>query len=224
MILGDGQLATAIRANVPEVDWCWIAWDTPVDANGDADTEWVLEQARPYLRALAFETLVVISSQVRVGTCARLEAEFPGLWFAVVPENIRVATGAADFKAQDRIVFGSRRFSKFGPVLKVLDEFSEQILFVRPESAELAKHALNGYLALCITYANEIADLCERYGADGEEVATALLTERRVSSEAPLHPGAPYGGGHLGREVNTLVNLGGGPLITGMMMSNAAHR
>jgi UDPglucose 6-dehydrogenase len=211
VILGDGQLAHAIRENTGEVGFTWIAWDAEY---GQSDR--VMQLARPFLRALPFEAIVVVSSQVKVGTCARFEAEFPGLSFCVVPENIRVASGAEDWKSQDRIVFGARRFSLFGPVVSLLDRFTDRILFCSPESAEMSKHALNGWLALSVTYANEIARLAEEQGAMPDEVAAAVMADGRVGERAYLKPG-PEMGAHLRREVENLIDLGGGPLIKAML-------
>lgn len=210
MILGDGTTATAIRENVGEVDFCWIADDI-----GYGESEAFITTARSFLQDLEFESQVVISSQVRVGTCAQLEAEFPGLWFAVVPENLRAATATEDFKVQDRIVFGARRFSQFGPAIEVLSRFTENLLFMSPESAEMSKHALNGWLALSITYANEIARIAETHDADPVEVAAALMSDSRIGSQAYLKPG-PGLSPHLEREVANLCDLGAGPLIKAM--------
>jgi UDPglucose 6-dehydrogenase len=207
MILGDGQLANAIRENVGDVDWTWIAYDAEYGR-----AEQVLQLARPFLEELPVDAHVVISSQVPVGTCARFEAEFPGLCFCVVPENIRVASGVEDFKSQDRIVVGARDVPKVGPVVRVLEQFTEQILFMSPESAEMSKSALNGFLALSIAYANEIARLCEEHGADPDKVALALMTDGRIGARAYLKPG-PLPNENLLREVANLTDLGGGPLI-----------
>jgi UDPglucose 6-dehydrogenase len=210
VILGDGQLADAIRENVGEVDWTWIAWDCEYGASGK-----IIALARPFLQELKLASLVVISSQVKVGTCAQLEAEFPGLGFCVVPENIRVASGVEDWKAQERIVVGARRPDEFGVVVKLLERFTDRVLFMSPESAEFSKHALNGFLAVSIAYANEIARIAGEHGADPDDVALALMTDGRVGERAYLRPG-PGPSENLLREVANLLDLGGGPLIEAM--------
>lgn len=207
MILGSGPLATAIRENVGEVDFTWVAYDAEY-----GETTRILQLIRPTLRKLSFESIVAISTQLPVGTCARLEMEFPGLWFAVVPENLRTATASADWKRQDRIVVGARQFKSLGPLIEVLEQFSETILFMSPESAEFSKHALNGFLAVSVAYANEIARLAALHGADPTDVAKAVMADSRIGPRAYLKPGGGPGA-HLQREVDNLVALGAGAII-----------
>jgi UDP-N-acetyl-D-mannosaminuronate dehydrogenase len=90
--------------------------------------------------------------------------------------------------------------------------FDGHVVWMSPESAEMSKHALNGYLALMVRYGNEIGRLCELWDADPLDVIAALRSEPRVSSSAPLLPGDPPSK-HLMREVHTLIDLGAGPVI-----------
>src|SRR5438270_236020 len=79
--------------------------------------------------------------------------------------------------------------------------FTSQVLFMRTESAEMVKHALNSFLALSVTYINEVARLCERTGASAKEVAAGLKSDVRIGPRAYLGPGGPFAGGTLARDV-----------------------
>ena len=130
------------------------------------------------------------------------------------PENIRVKTAAEDFLNQTRIVIGSRR--RHQSLVELLSPFCEKLLWMSPESAEMVKHALNGYLAMCIRFGNEIGALCDTVGANPQDVVDALRSERRVANTAPLLPGDPPSQ-HLLRDVHTLAALGAGPVARALL-------
>jgi UDPglucose 6-dehydrogenase len=219
-VLGDGVLADTTRTCClphheladEEVEVLWCCVDTPInDGRGEAKyvrfaIEAALDKYRP--------PLTLISSQVPVGFCAQMERCYPKYEFAVSPENIRVATGVQDFLNQTRIVVGARR--RHQDLVDLLSPFCDKLLWMSPESAEMVKHALNGYLAMCIRFGNEIGALCETVGADADAVVEALRAERRVSNSAPLLPGDPPSQ-HLLRDVHTLAALGAGPLAKALL-------
>lgn len=184
----------------------WICHDTPI-RDGVPNPEWVMGEIRAWMGLTHTRTLVLVSSQMPVGTIKRLETEFPRHTFAYSPENLRVKTAVDDFQGQRRVVVGTRQPSEYvvNLLTTVFKPFTRRIMLMSPESAEMVKHALNGFLGLQIAYINEIARVCEVVGADAEEVAEALLCERRISPHAPLKPGAPFGGGHLTRDILTLI-------------------
>jgi len=220
-VLGDGCLAETTRTcclpyhelvdEQVEVLWCCV--DTPInDGRGEAKyVRFAIEAALDKFRP----PLTLISSQVPVGFCAQMERCYPKYQFAVSPENIRVKTAVDDFLSQTRIVIGSRKWHD--PALEaLLSPFCDRLLWMSPESAEMVKHALNGYLAMCIRFGNEIGALCETVGADAEAVVAALRAERRVSNSAPLLPGDPPSM-HLLRDAHTLAALGGGPIARALL-------
>jgi UDPglucose 6-dehydrogenase len=102
-------------------------------------------------------------------------------------------------------------------------------MFMRTESAEMVKHALNSFLALSVTFINEVALLCEHVGADAKEVSAGLKSEPRIGPRAYLQPGGPFAGGTLARDVVTLIKLGAAEgqllsLIPAIKQSNDLHR
>lgn len=214
-ILGEETLAAATFACCKEhfdvttypcfdSDVIWFCHDTPIGADDKPDSEWVIDRIREKLVDLKPGPLILVSSQMPVGTTAKLEQEFPEHFFAHQPENIRVKTAVTDFQQQARVVVGVRS-GKFDEVLQQLfAPFTDNLIITTPETAECVKHFLNCYLGMSIAFANEMARVCKVVGADATIVAKALRTERRISPNAPLLPGAPYGGGHLARDIYTV--------------------
>lgn len=236
-VLGEHWLANAIRANIRKAvenrilmddprsfSDCliWIAYDTPVKQDGAADAEAVLSLIRAALapREYVANTRVLLSSQLPVGTCAALEAEFPEYLFAVHPENNRAAYAVSDFASQGRTVIGTRHLDDHQFYADLFRPFTKRMIFMSPESAEMVKHGLNGFLALSVTYANELARLAAAHGANASDVAEAIMSDKRIGHGAYLRPG-PQMGPHLMREVHNLIKLGGGPLIQAMVNTDS---
>lgn len=191
-----------------EADVLWVTYDTPVNDADESDTGYVLERVRKALPHLRPGTLVLVSAQLPVGTIAGLEREFPQLRFACSPENLRLGRAIDAFEKGDRAVVGIRDDTT-KPLLETLfAPFTPRVIFMRTESAEMVKHALNSFLAASITFINEIARVCEHVGADASEVTAGLKSEPRIGPRAYLGAGGPFAGGTLARDVVTLSRLG----------------
>jgi UDPglucose 6-dehydrogenase len=189
----------------------------------------VLNHLRRALEHLPKGALVLISSQLPVGTCAQLEKEFPQFHFACSPENLRLGKAIDSFEKADRAIVGLRDEAKKPLLEKLFAPFTSQVLFMRTESAEMVKHALNSFLALSITFINEIARLSEQVGADAKEVSQGLKSEPRIGQKAYLGPGGPFAGGTLARDVVTLTKLAQArgetiSVIPAIKQSNDLHR
>ena len=231
--LASGRLrftADAITA-CAEADLLWVAYDTPVDDDDRADVECVLGQVRRCMPALRRGALVLLSSQLPVGTCRQLEDELLGLGyrFACSPENLCLGDAIAIFEKPDRVIIGYRDAQARAELELLFRPFSSEIVWMRPESAEMTKHSINSFLALSITFINELARLCEAVGADAKEVELGLKSERRIGPRAYLAPSGAFSGGTLARDVMTLISLGerhGSPLdvIEAIRRSNDRHR
>lgn len=215
-VYGNGTLAHTIRKAcmlahchvfdpTPRTKVAWMADDVPLyeDRAEYAQVMIWIHQRMPAIRP---QTLVVVSSQMPVGTIAQLERAYPNHTFAYVPENIRVDHAEADWARQARIVVGLRHQTPMHLAFleTLLLPWTPQILWMTPESAEMVKHALNAWLGMNIAFINEIARIAGAVGADADDIASGLLTERRVGPAAPLHPGAPFGKGHLARDLQLL--------------------
>lgn len=219
-ILGTGTLAAAIRHHIknlpPHIVFC--AWDTPIGAGGKPDSGWVIYELDRYLDELHKGDslkIVVITSQLPVGTCAAFEKMFPMHRFVVYPENVRAAHAVDDFYKQPRIVLGSRHGIEANAIRLILEPFTSQFIITDPETAEMVKHGLNGFLAVSITYAHELAELAKKHGANPDVLAAALMSDPRIGQKAYLKPAGGMGA-HLTREVHNLIELGGGKLINAM--------
>jgi UDPglucose 6-dehydrogenase len=205
--------ADASRA-VADAEVVWITFDTPVDEQDRADPEAVLRHVESLLPHLAFGALVLVSSQLPVGSVGRLEqactavAGKGGIEFACCPENLRLGKAIEVFMHADRFVVGVRRASAKVKVEQLLVPLQARIEWMRVESAEMTKHAINAFLAVSVAFANEIGTLCEAVGADAREVARGLKTDVRIGSRAYVAPGAAFAGGTLARDLVFLDTVG----------------
>jgi UDPglucose 6-dehydrogenase len=210
-------------------DILWLTYDTPVNDHDESDVEFVLGNLRRALPHLPKGALVLISAQLPVGTCKKLEKEFPQFHFACSPENLRLGKAIESFEKAERVIVGVRDETKKPLLEKLFAPFTPQIIFMRTESAEMVKHALNSFLALSITFINEVARLCEHTGADAKEVSVGLKSEPRIGPKAYLGPGGPFAGGTLARDVVTLTKLAAAngekiSVIPAIKQSNDLHR
>jgi UDPglucose 6-dehydrogenase len=227
--LGRLGFSTDPKVVCPPADVLWVCYDTPVNDRDESDVAFVLNNIRLALKCFRWGKMVIISSQLPVGTCAQLEKEFPHHRFACVPENLRLGKAIDSFEKAERAVVGIRHAEDRALFEILFAPFTSQIVFMRTESAEMVKHALNSFLALSITFINEIARLCEHVGADGKEVSAGLKSEPRIGPKAYLSPGGPFAGGTLARDVVTLTKLAEAKhesisVIPAIQQSNDLHR
>jgi UDPglucose 6-dehydrogenase len=223
------SFTTDAKAACANADVLWLCYDTPVNENDESDVESVLGNLRKALPHLPKGALVLVSAQLPVGTCAKLEKEFSQFHFACSPENLRLGKAIDSFEKAERVIVGIRSDAKKAVLEKLFTPFTPQILFMRTESAEMVKHALNSFLALSITFINEVARLCEHTGADAKEVSTGLKSEPRIGPKAYLGPGGPFAGGTLARDVVTLTKIAKAKgekisVIPAIKHSNDLHR
>jgi UDPglucose 6-dehydrogenase len=223
------SFTTDANAACANADILWVCYDTPVNDNDESDVDFVLANLRRTLPHLRKGAIVLISSQMPVGTCARLEKEFPQFQFACSPENLRLGKAIDAFEKADRVIVGIRNDVPKPLLEELFKPVTARILFMRTESAEMVKHALNAFLALSITYINEVARLCEHTGADAAEVSAGLKSEPRIGPKAYLGPGGPFAGGTLARDVVTLTKIAETKgekifLIPAIKQSNDQHR
>ena len=209
---GSLSFTTDLAFAVGKADTIYIAFDTPVDKDDKVDlspVENALSSATPYMKD---GQLVIVSSQVPVGTCRRLHAKISKagkkVGFCYTPENLRLGTAIEVFMKPERIVFGVSDISLKNRLEEVFDGVSGERIYMNLESAEMVKHAMNSYLATMISFSGEISNLCEQTGANAVLVMDALKKEKRVSPHAPLSPGLGFGGGTLARDLQILRGIG----------------
>jgi len=223
------SFTTDPRSACAGADVLWLTYDTPVNEHDESDVEPVLDNLRRAMPHLPAGALVLISAQLPVGNCATLEKEFPQFHFACSPENLRLGKAIDAFEKAERAIVGIRTDAKKALLDELFQPFAARTIFMRTESAEMVKHALNSFLALSVTFINEIARLCEHTGADAKEVSIGLKSEARIGPKAYLGPGGPFAGGTLARDVVTLAKLAEAKgekisVIPAIKQSNDLHR
>ena len=201
-----------LPAALKDAEAVFIAVGTPTRrGDGHADLTYVYAAAEQIAQALTAPTVIVTKSTVPVGTGRRI-AEImrrvrPDLDFDVAsnPEFLREGNAIGDFMRPDRVVIGCES-QRARDVLSRLYQIDAPIMFTGIETAELIKYAANAFLAMKVTYINEMADLCERLGADIRDVARGIGLDGRIGPKF-LHPGPGYGGSCFPKDTLALVRI-----------------
>lgn len=199
---------------VSEADVVFLAVGTPMRrGDGYADLSHVfsaVEDLAPHLNGF---TVITTKSTVPVSTSREIERRLkehrPDADVAICsnPEFLREGSAIQDFTHPDRVLVGTdsaRAREVMEKLYKPLALRGSPVMFVSRESAELAKYAANAFLAMKISFINEIADLCEHVGANVQEVASAIGRDRRIGDKF-LHPGPGYGGSCFPKDVSALI-------------------
>src|SRR5215204_3146652 len=211
------DFTTDLAMPVAEADAVFIAVGTPSRrGDGHADLSYVYAAAREIAAAVDGFTVIITKSTVPVGTGDEVERiireKRPDAECAVVsnPEFLREGAAIADFKRPDRIVIGTddeRAKSVMSELYRPLYLNQAPLLVTSRRTAELTKYAANAFLATKITFINEIADLCERVGANVQDVARGIGLDNRIGSKF-LHAGPSYGGSCFPKDTLALIKTG----------------
>lgn len=229
------KFSTSPHEALAEAELLWVAYDTPVNEDDEANVEFVVAQIVFVLPHLNAKTTVLVSSQLPAGSIRRLEQiasdSYPTkeISFAYSPENLRLGKALEVFLKPDRIVVGVRSHQDKARIAPALELITDRVEWMSIESAEMTKHAINAFLATSVVFANELASICEMVGADAKEVEKGMRTEFRIGPKAYLSPGGPFAGGTLARDVEYLKRIGfaGGiatPLLEAIRISNDQHK
>jgi UDPglucose 6-dehydrogenase len=205
---------TDLKAAVAGADAVFIAVGTPSRrGDGHADLSYVHAAAEEIAAAITDYTVIVTKSTVPVGTGREVEAIIrrvrPDADFDVCsnPEFLREGAAINDFMRPDRVVIGAdndRARQVMRELYRPLHLIETPIVFTSLETSELTKYAANTFLATKITFINEIADLCEKVGADVHDVAKGIGLDGRIGGKF-LHPGPGYGGSCFPKDTLALV-------------------
>jgi UDPglucose 6-dehydrogenase len=211
------RFTTGLAGPVGEADAVFIAVGTPSRrGDGHADLSYVYAAAREIAAALDGFTLVVTKSTVPVGTGDEVERIIrearPQADVCVVsnPEFLREGAGIRDFKHPDRIVVGAedeRAKEVMAELYRPLYLNAAPLLYTDRRTAELIKYAANAFLATKVTFINEIAELCEKVGADVQEVARGIGLDNRIGAKF-LHAGPGFGGSCFPKDALALIKTG----------------
>lgn len=208
------RFSTELAKAAGESAAIFIAVGTPSRrGDGHADLSYVYAAAAEIAAFAHPESIIVTKSTVPVGTGDEVErivrAARPGTDFLVVsnPEFLREGAAIGDFKRPDRIVVGTldqRARDVMYEIYRPLTLNEPPIVFTDRRSSEMIKYAANAFLALKITFINEIADLCEKINADVQHVARGIGLDNRIGSKF-LHPGPGFGGSCFPKDIQALV-------------------
>ena len=213
-----GRLAFTgdLPAALHEAEAVFIAVGTPTRrGDGHADLSYVYAAAEQVARALPGPTVIVTKSTVPVGTGRRIaeivRAARPDLDFDVAsnPEFLREGNAIGDFMRPDRVVIGTeseRAREVMRRLYRPLYLIEAPIVFTGIETAELTKYAANAFLAMKVTFINEMADLCEKAGADVHDVARGIGLDGRIGRKF-LHPGPGFGGSCFPKDTLALMRI-----------------
>jgi len=193
---------------------CFIAVGTPQGDDGSCDLQYVFKVAEEIAKAMDDYKVIVNKSTVPVGTGEKVREyikSFTNCEFDVVsnPEFLKQGAAVDDFLKPDRVIIGSESQRATEIMQEVYSPFlrtGNPIIITDVKSAEMAKYAANSFLATKISYINELANICEKVGADIEHVRIGMSTDRRIGSQF-LFPGLGYGGSCFPKDVKALIRI-----------------
>jgi UDPglucose 6-dehydrogenase len=210
----EGRLHFTTRYDeaVPGAEVAFIAVGTPPGESGEADLSYVLAAAESIGRALTGYCVVVNKSTVPVGSSDQVKARIATVTtqpFDVVsnPEFLKEGAAIDDFMRPDRVVVGvagERARAVMAELYAPFTRAEQPVLFMDPRSAELTKYAANAMLATRISFMNEIAAVCDRLGADVDQVRRGMGSDKRIGHPF-LHPGVGFGGSCFPKDVRALM-------------------
>ena len=207
------HFTTDLKSAVDKSQIIFLALPTPPGEDGSADLSYILGVAKDLSKIITSYKVIVDKSTVPVGTAERVhtaitEGGLDASLFDVVsnPEFLREGVAVDDFMKPDRVVIGTESEKARNLMRKLYEPFVRQgnpIYFMDERSAEMTKYAANSYLAMRISYMNEIANLCERVGANVDMVRIGMGSDNRIGKRF-LFPGVGYGGSCFPKDVQAL--------------------
>lgn len=217
--LGTLRFTTDIKEAVNNSDICCIAVGTPMGEDGSADLKHVLQAARDIGRNMMRSTIIVNKSTVPVGTADKVrnaikgelnirKVKFP---FDVVsnPEFLKEGAAVEDFMRPDRVIVGAdnpKALEKIKELYMPFTRSHERFISMDVKSAEMTKYAANAMLATKISFINEIANICERVGADVNKVRVGIGSDSRIGYSF-IYPGCGYGGSCFPKDVRAIEKM-----------------
>ena len=194
---------------------CFIAVGTPQGEDGSADLQYVMQVAQSIAKSMNEYKVIVDKSTVPVGTAEKVTEIIrrnTKYEFDVVsnPEFLKQGNAVDDFLHPDRVVIGSNSEKATQIMQDIYSPFfrtGNRVIVMDVKSAEMTKYAANSFLATKISFMNEIANLCEKVGADAEMVRVGMSTDSRIGNKF-LFPGLGYGGSCFPKDVKALIKTG----------------
>ena len=217
--LGTLHFTTYLKEALDNSEICCIAVGTPMGGDGNADMQYVLQVARDIGKNMSHYMIVVDKSTVPVGTADKvreiIQEELRGrgsqITFDVVsnPEFLKEGSAIEDFMRPDRVVVGADNLHALEKIKELYGPFTknhERLIAMDIRSAEMTKYAANAMLATKISFMNEIANICEKVGADVNKVRIGIGSDSRIGYSF-IYPGCGFGGSCFPKDVRALEKL-----------------
>ncbi len=191
----------------------WLTNDTKVDDKDRINYKQTLKDLINISQKIPNNSIVIISSQIPVGTTSKLEKnkilKNKNHSFFYIPENLRLGNAINNFLKPDRIVIGtnSKNKNKLKIVKKIFKNFKCPIYLVSAETAEMSKHVINSFLACSITFINEISQISSKFNIDLNHLEETIKSDKRIGNKSYMKSGFSFSGGTLARDVNFLNDL-----------------
>lgn len=209
------EFSTDLKSAVEKSLVCFIAVGTPQGEDGSADLQYVFNVAKSIATSMNDYKVIVDKSTVPVGTAEKVSEIIKANTkydFDVVsnPEFLKQGNAVDDFLSPDRVVIGSNSDKATQIMQEIYAPFfrtGNRVIVMDVKSAEMTKYASNAFLAVKISYANEIANLCEKVGANAEMVRVGMTTDSRIGNKF-LFAGLGYGGSCFPKDVKALIKTG----------------
>ncbi|MCH9813976.1 MAG: UDP-glucose/GDP-mannose dehydrogenase family protein [Epsilonproteobacteria bacterium] len=214
--IGTLNFTTDIKEALAKTDICFIAVGTPMGEDGSADLQYVLAVAKSIGENMAHHMYVIDKSTVPVGTADKvktmiqetLDKRERDLTFDVIsnPEFLKEGAAVSDFMKPDRVVIGAENEEAFEMMRELYAPFThshDRLVTMDVRSAEMTKYAANAMLATKISFMNEMANICERVGADVNQVRHGIGSDTRIGYSF-IYPGCGYGGSCFPKDVQAL--------------------
>jgi len=211
---GDIIFTTNLKEALNDSNIIFIAVGTPMNEDGSANLDHILEAARDIGKTISHESLVVVKSTVPVGTSHEIQRTISEISNVEVdiasnPEFLREGRAVEDFMNPDRIVIGAENDRVFDVLKELYHPFTlnhDQYILMDVKSSELTKYAANALLATRISFINEMAHICEVTGTNIQDIQRGIGSDKRIGHDY-LNAGCGYGGSCLPKDVNALINM-----------------
>lgn len=202
------KFTTSYKTAISQSDVIFLAVGTPSAPDGTADLTYILAASKSLAPHLKKDAIIAVKSTVPPGTNQKIHAKIQAhtakpFFVASTPEFLKEGSAVQDTLQPDRIVIGASQKKVISTLLQLHKPLEGARVVVSPESAQMAKYTANAYLAQRITFINQIANLCERNGADINQVIEAIGPDRRIGTHY-WYPGLGYGGSCFPKDVKEL--------------------
>lgn len=205
--------STDIKSAIEQSTVCFIAVGTPQTETGECDLSYVFSAAKEIAKYINGYKVIVNKSTVPVGTAERIEQIIKNITdkeFDIVsnPEFLKQGAAVDDFLSPDRVIIGSNSQKATEIMQEIYSPFmrlANRVILMDIKSAEMTKYASNAFLAAKISFINEIANICEKTGADIDKVRLGMTSDSRIGKKF-LYPGIGFGGSCFPKDVAALIN------------------